>query len=1532
VPDDARAREALAVGHLDWGMNRAAGRIRIRVFNPEGLGYGSSHTVIETIADDSPFIVDSLTMTLNASSQGVHVKLHSVLAVERDARGQLLACGPTGAAEPPAKPESWTHFEIPRVPEARERRAIERRLTASLRDVRSAVRDWPRMLKQLRQAAGDLRRFAQGKDVEESVMFLDWLADHHFTLLGYCELTHGGRQAALGLLKSSKRGDTLRRRRTGKARGAEPLTITKAPIRSTVHRPALLDDIRIDAYDEAGRIRGEHRFVGLFTSAAYSERPRNIPLVRSKVQAVLRRSGLDPTSHRGKSLTHILDTFPRDDLIELGASELERIGMAVLNIEERRKTRLFVSESAYGDFYSCLVYLPRDAYSTQSRIRIETFLAEALGGEIVESRPAISESTLARLALTVRRKDGKSSLGDVDSLERRLVELATTWIDRARLALLESFPEDRALELHHRFAASFPIAYQEAVRGERISRDFAAVAEIADRKQTEHYELVAEGTKATFSVLSGDRSIPLYLTNPVLENMGVRLLRETSYELELSGCTIRIQDFIIESAHGEALDSDDLVQRFKECFAGTLDGSIENDGFNQLIVSAGLDWQQVVVLRAYCKYLLQCRSQFSQAYMLETLRRHPAIVRAYAALFDGYFNPSHGDLERERAVSGCLGIIREALDRARSLDEDRILRSFSAAIQATLRTNFYQRPHGEPKPYLSFKLDPTRIPDMPEPRPKFEIFVYSPLVEGVHLRGGHVARGGLRWSDRREDFRTEVLGLMKAQRVKNTVIVPTGAKGGFVLKNAPEDGALLRQHAVDCYRGFLRGLLDLTDNVVGERNVPPPSTICRDPPDPYLVVAADKGTASFSDTANAVAAEYGFWLGDAFASGGSAGYDHKKMGITARGVWESVQRHFREIGIDTQTEPFTVTGIGDMSGDVFGNGLLLSPQIRLIAAFNHRHIFVDPDPDPARSFAERKRLFELPRSGWDDYDSKRLSKGGGVYDRKARSIRLAPEARAALGIDENELPPPELIRRILRARVDLLFNGGIGTYVKASTEPHGEVSDPANDSVRVDGKELGARIVAEGGNLGLTQRGRIEFALAGGRINTDFIDNSGGVDSSDREVNIKILLADAIRRKALAPGRRNALLASMTDEVAELVLASNYAQTQALSMMLTKAHERIGEHARLIRMLESRGLLNRALEFLPGEEEIDERKRNGTGFTRPELAVILSYAKIELYESLAATDIPDEEYCQSEVFAYFPERLRKRFASSIRSHRLRREIAAMLISSSMINRMGPFFPLRSEHDTGGDAADVARAYAIVRGVFGTRELWREVEKLDGRLQAAVQYECFYECSRMIRRAVYWFLHRRSQNRNIEQSIGRKRAEVGAVLASLPAVLCGWSRRSYERDVGNFEVLGVPSGLAARIASLRLMTPALDIAELAIDFSADALTIARLYFELGRGLRLDWIREQIEDLEVEGQWRAMARGTLREALGREQRALLHGVLKKAGNRDYRVALAEWLAATTAGITRLKRTLDEMQTSGQMDFATLSIALREVGRLH
>ena len=953
----------------------------------------------------------------------------------------------------------------------------------------------------------------------------------------------------------------------------------------------------------------------------------------------------------------------------------------------------------------------------------------------------------------------------------------------------------------------------------------------------------------------------------------------------------------------------------------------------RLVVSADLHWREAALLRAFCKYILQTGIRFSQSYMQEVLGRYSAFCRALVEKFAARCDVDMPPAEREHRLAASDAAIRRELDRAVSLDDDRILRAFASVVSAILRTNYYQSEGGAAKPYVSFKLDPSKIPELPKPRPKFEIFVYSLRVEGVHLRGSKVARGGIRWSDRREDFRTEVLGLMKAQQVKNTVIVPTGAKGGFVCKALPPGGDrdAMQREVVACYNTFIRGLLDLTDNIVDGTIAPPERVLRHDDDDPYLVVAADKGTATFSDIANALSAERSFWLGDAFASGGSAGYDHKKMAITARGAWEAVKRHFRELGVDVRNQDFTVIGIGDMSGDVFGNGMLLSPHLKLLAAFNHQHIFLDPGPDQERSFAERQRLFALPRSTWDDYDRSVLSAGGGIYSRQSKAIELSAPAQAMLGVTQATLTPLELIRAILTMPCDLFWNGGIGTYVKASHEGHSDAGDPVNDAVRVDGRQLRCRVVAEGGNLGFTQRGRIEYALGGGRINTDFIDNSGGVDSSDREVNIKILLEDAIRRRALPREQRDALLATMTDDVAGLVLADNYAQTQALSMMESRAAERLGEHARLIRMLEAQGLLDRALEFLPTEEQIEERRAAARGLTRPELAVILSYSKIELVGSLAQTDIPEDPYLGTELESYFPPQLRTPIGSLIRKHRLAREIIAMLVGGSMINRMGPFFVLRAEEETGANVAQVARAYAIVRDVFDVRRLWREIEALDYKVQAKVQYDSIFQISRMVRRAVYWFLQNYARDLDIEPMVTRFRAGVLKVLQELPQLACGRCAARFEQDLKQYGELGLPEPVARQIAGLNVMTQVLDVIELAREFRLPPPEVAQLYFTLAHELKLDAIRDQIEALAVEGRWRAMARATLRETLAKQQRALMRSALAGHGAQSAARALAAWLEKHNAEIARVQRALDDMQMSGPADFATLSVALNEVGRL-
>ncbi len=1555
LPDDPELLARAALAHLAWARVRKAGTAKVRVLNPtmERDGWSTPHTVVETVNDDMPFLVDSLTMALGSLGCAIHLTVHPLLHVERAADGTLLAIDRENT--PATRTESFIHFEIVRETDIELLATIAARLEGVLRDVRAAVEDWPAMLERLETAAADLRA-TPGLPEElalESNAFLEWLAHDHFTLLGYreYELTRGDAfdelatrpGTGLGLLRAEPpAGDKVRLTGAARtvARSTNPLVITKTIERSTVHRPAALDHIGVKVFDATGRPQLERRFLGLFTAGAYNQNPRAIPLLRLKVRRLLDESGLDPRSHRGKTLQHILETLPRDDLFQASLEQLREIGRGILALQERHKLKLFCRRETFGRFYACLVYLPRDQYNERARRAIENVLLTGLNGSAVESEVTISESVLARLAVTVRTAPSQPSEPDVPALERTLANAVRTWIDRLREALLTELPEERALALLRRFGERFSAAYQEQADASRACRDIQTVALLDDAASELEIALVpseAERNPARLRVTTFKRmeAIPLHVALPVLENLALRVLSERVYEVSLERGSVWIQDFEVETADGAPLDPAEVGPRFKECFALVLRGDAENDGFNGFVLRARFDWREAMLLRAFCKYIVQTGLRYSQAYMQGVLARYPAYSRALIDKFAASFDVDRPADVRAEQLTASDAVLKRELDRAVSLDDDRILRAYGGLVGALLRTNYYQRDPAAAnrlKPYVSFKLDPLLLPELPKPRPRFEIFVYSERVEGVHLRASHVARGGIRWSDRREDFRTEILGLMKAQQVKNTVIVPNGAKGGFVCKALPVgDRDAIQREVVTCYRTFIRGLLDVTDNIVDGRIAPPERVLRKDDDDPYLVVAADKGTAAFSDTANALAAEYGFWLGDAFASGGSAGYDHKKMAITARGAWEAVKRHFREIGLDPSRQNFTVVGIGDMSGDVFGNGMLLSPHIKLIAAFNHQHIFIDPNPDPVRGIAERRRLFEMPRSSWDDYDRTALSEGGGIYSRQTKSIDLSPSAQAALGVSQRTLSPLEVIRAVLCASVDLLWNGGIGTYVKAESESHADAGDPVNDAVRVNGEALRCRVVAEGGNLGFTQRGRVEYALAGGRINTDFIDNSGGVDCSDREVNIKILLEEAIHRKKLSRSKRNDLLVQMKDEVAALVLANNYAQTQALSMMASRAAERLGEHARLIRVLEQEGLLDRALEFLPNEEQLEERRAAGRGLTRPELAIILSYSKIELQASLVQTDIPEDPYLATELENYFPPEVAGRFKTLIREHRLARQIISLLIGGSMINRMGPFFVLRAEEETGANVAQVARAYAIVREVFGVRRLWRDIEALDGKVEAKAQYDSIFEISRMVRRAVYWLLQNYSQQLEIEPMVVRFQGGIEEALDVLPRIVGNAGQQRLAAAAQSYEGRGVPAGVARQMAALGLMTQIFDVLELAREFRLPVPEVGELYFALAHELRLDAVREQIEGLKVDNRWRAMARATLRETLAQEQRALLRSVLGARGAATGAQALADWLARRTNEIARVQRGLDDMQATGPMDFATLSVALREVGRL-
>ncbi len=1561
--DDLRASQpgdlaAAAIAHLKFATVRPRHRPRVRVYNPtvERDGYTSTHTVAEITVEDMPFLVDSLGMVFTKAGLAIHRMMHPVLLMKRDRGGKLLAIA-TEPGDPSFTAESWQRFEIDRLEDEAAQRALERQLLDSLDDVRVAVADWPAMREAVLNAANDLEDShapVPPPQLREAQALLRWMADNNFTLLGYREyaLERGRSEDILEPLTATGLG-ILRGRRNTKsdtktlkgamrehARDPQLLTITKANSVATVHRATYLDYIGVKTFDRQGRVTGEKRILGLFTSGVYHRSPREIPLLRHKIERVVAHYGLDPASHDAKAVLHVLDTYPRDELFQATDADLIRIVRAVVNLYERQRVRVLLRRDVFGRFYSALVYVPRDRYTTQVRHKMEAVIKDELKSTAIDSQIQISESALARVHMIVRLPSGPQERVDIDALEQRIADAVTTWEDRLRDALVDKYGEAEGLRIAKRLNGTFPAAYQEDTSAQTALVDIEHLFEIvADPDRMAMRLVPGDGASLHLRLLRSASPIALSRALPILENMGFRVVSERPYKLGIvSSREVWLQDFEMQRRDRSRIDIADLGPRFNELFLAVWTGRAENDGFNQLVVVAGLTWRQAMVLRAYCRFILQSAATFSQTYMEQVLASNPELARMLWEVFEAQFDPTHAAKRRDADVARLRERFNRRLDAVKSLDEDRILRRFAGSIAATLRTNYFQTETTEsgavvPKSYVSFKLDSRAIDELPQPRPAFEIFIYSPRVEGVHLRMGHVARGGIRWSDRREDFRTEVLGLMKAQNVKNTLIVPVGAKGGFVPKRLPAGASRedVQREGVECYRTFIRGLLDVTDNIVGGKVVPPRDVVRRDGDDAYLVVAADKGTATFSDIANRIAAEYGFWLGDAFASGGSAGYDHKKMGITARGAWECVKRHFRELGVDTQTQDFTAVGIGDMSGDVFGNGMLQSPHIKLIAAFNHLHIFIDPTPDPARSFAERQRLFALPRSSWEDYDRKVMSKGGGIYARASKSIRISREAQLALGVTRDTFTPAELIRAILSAPVDLLWNGGIGTYVKSSEETNAEIGDRTNDPLRVDGQDLRAKVVGEGGNLGFSQRGRVEYALRGGRINTDFIDNSAGVDCSDHEVNIKIMLNSLPPRALPALGERNRMLAQMTDDVAAHVLRDNYLQSQAISMLEARAVSDLMEHAHTIRSLEVAGQLDRALEFLPTSEEIDERQRLRRGLTRPELAVLLAYGKISLYSHLIDSDVPEDPYLSNELQRYFPPRIQQRYDRYLKLHRLRREIIATATTNSLVNRMGPSFARRAQEDTGADAATVVRAYAIARESFDMRATWSQIEGLDTAIDAQLQYEMMYETTSLLRFVTYWLIHRQRDALHIEQQVHRLRSALAALDDVLPSVLAGEDKIDYERRRDRMLTAKAPAPLAQRIASLPALRSGPDIVDIAQTTNLAAASVASVYFGLSTALSLDWLRNRIEHLSVEGHWQAVARTTLRDTIYGLQRSLTLKVLKAKGRGKPQSALAAWLAQERGAVEALRHSIGEMRALKQMDFATLSVALQAVRRI-
>ncbi|WP_375432443.1 NAD-glutamate dehydrogenase [uncultured Friedmanniella sp.] len=1591
----------LVESHYRSALARPTGTAVITIRTPgraDGWTAGGA-TVVQVVTDDRPFLVDSLTMEVLRQGWSVREVFHPQLYVRRDDAGTLLTIARSDArTELGVLAESWMHLEIlpPARPEDPDQLGpdLERGLREVLGLVSDTVQDWDAMMARAGETAELLGRptdlpGAAAPDRAAAVALarelLGWLNADHFTYLGYREYRLTSESASpesvaasvadgvgddrvrytvvpgtgLGIL----RGDAddpgafhaLPLANTGSqpGAGAELMVVTKDNSRSRVHRPAYLDYLGLRLFDDDGRVVGERRFLGLFSSSAYSESVARVPVLRQKAVAVLGRTGYDEHSHGGKAVLDVLETYPRDELFQTPLAELSVTVEKIAHLKERRQVRMFVRADPYGRYLSCLVYLPRDRYTTAVRRKMEDLLLRRLGGATIDYTARVTESVLARLHFVTRMPVG-SPLGAVDvaALERELTATTRSWDDEFADQLVAADGVTDGAERLGVMAGALPESYKEDYDPAQAVADLTALDALSGSSAmslTVHGAVRADDeADLRLKIFRRDASMSLSKILPHLSLLGVDVIDERPYELALRDERAFVYDFGLTVPGGrEAVAStwgSGVRDRFLAAFAASYEGDSEADGYNALVLGAGLDWRQVSVLRAIGRYLQQAGSTYSQAYIASALNANAGLAARLVALFETKFDPRASSAEgaeldwlaRTERVSWLTAEVTAGLDDVASLDHDKIVRSYLAVLGAATRTNFYRtETSGAARPALAIKLSPRLIPDLPEPRPAFEIFVYSPRVEGVHLRFGAVARGGLRWSDRAEDFRTEILGLVKAQMVKNTVIVPVGAKGGFYARRLP-DPALDREawlaEGTGCYQVFIESLLDVTDDVV-EGTITTPTDVLRyDGDDPYLVVAADKGTATFSDTANAISLRRGFWLGDAFASGGSAGYDHKAMGITARGAWASVTRHFRELGLDVDREDFTCVGIGDMSGDVFGNGMLLSKHIRLVVAFDHRHVFLDPTPDAASSWAERARLFALPRSSWADYDTSLISAGGGVYPRTLKTIAVSPELREVLdlGASVTSLAPTELISACLRAPVDLLWNGGIGTYVKSAAESSAEVGDKANDALRVNGSELRARCVGEGGNLGLTQRGRIEYATAGGRINTDFVDNSAGVDTSDHEVNIKILLAGEVAAGRLTTPDRDALLASMTDEVAGLVLAHNHSQNLALANAEHQAYSMAGVHEDWMARLEERGLLDRQIEFLPSEDELELRRSAKRGLTSPELATLLAYTKIVLESELDASALPDEEYLASDLVHYFPQALQERYAAQMPGMRLHREIITTVAVNRFVDSAGISCFHRISMETGAGPADIVLAHVAARAVFGADALDAAIGELDHQVDAATQTVLRLEVRTLVERATRWLVSRRRPV-DVRALVDELGDGVGRVRTALPDLLPGREREAFEARLERYRKAGVPAALARAVAALPPAYAALTIVTVAGRSSAELLDIAEVHLDLAARLGLDRLLTRIIELPRNDRWQTMARAALRDDLhavhaGLTAQALTH--LEQPNDtesgRDAEQVVAEW-ERSVPGASEAVKTLRSI-CAGRPDLARMSVGLR------
>ena len=1546
-------QRAFDIGRMHWktAQMRQAKNPIVKVYNLTNSS--STYTAIEIVTDNMPFLVDSVRMLLNGQGLIINLALHPVFEVDRDPKGKLKQV--LAPQQDKLKPnthlrESFIYLQIDRIFETTKLVALEKDLLAVLQDVRRSVADWQKVRKQLYKLIEELNAAEMStalQEFTEVAQFLTWLDQQNFTFLG-CQHYNVKRtkqgmtclpvtESALGIMRSKKfaienyAADVLQQLGKLGAR-KQLLLVTKSVQRSTVHRPGHLDYIIVRHFDQQGTIVGETRFVGLYASNAYRRHPGDVPIIKSKINRVFNKAGYDPVSHIGKSFLHILETFPRDELFQIDESELYEIAKAILHLGDRQRVKLFMREDQLHRFVTCLIYVPRDRYDTNLRLRMSAIIQKELVSTSLDFNVRLSDDSFARVECFIRTDPAIFPKYDAKKLEQMLEQASRSWVDELKQLMLSQFSEQECIAAFTHFNAAFPVAYQEGFQVYQAAEDITRLQHLSGKNvlSVNLYQ-AKSNNQLRLKLYKYGQSIAPSDSLPILENMGVRVLQETPYQITVpDGRSLWVHDHGLECKL-EGTTFDQFKTDFEEIFVAAWSGEIESDGFNSLGLLASLSAREISLLRAYCKYLLQGTLTFSQTYMEQCLNRYANIANHIVQLFTHRFDPQIQIENSRQKQQKIEKKIRKALDQVSSLDDDRILNNFLSLVLATVRTNFYQID----KPYISFKFDTSQVIELPEPRPIFEIFVYSPRIEGVHLRAGKVARGGLRWSDRREDFRTEILGLVKAQKVKNAVIVPTGAKGGFVVKQPPASGdreAFLNE-GIACYKQFIGGLLDLTDNVKSDKLVPPSNVVRYDEDDPYMVVAADKGTAAFSDIANSVADDYGFWLGDAFASGGSNGYDHKRMGITAKGAWESVKLLFRDLGKDIQTQPFTVIGIGDMAGDVFGNGMLLSKKIKLVGAFNHMHIFIDPAPDPAASFKERQRLFRMPRSTWEDYDATLISKGGCIFSRSAKSINLSKQIQELLGIQKKSVVPNELIGFMLKAPIDLLWNGGIGTYVKASREQHSDVGDRANDGLRVDASELQCKVIGEGGNLGVTQAARIEFALHGGSVDSDFIHNAGGVDCSDHEVNIKILLNQSMQTKKLTENQRVKLLEEMTDEVAGLVLQSNYWQGQAITLIEAEAPQLLEEHSRYMRKLESSDQLQRQLEGLPDDEQLLERKAMGKGLTRPEIAVLVSYSKIIAEAELIDSDLWDDPYFADELLRYFPLPLRKRFPGLIHQHPLRKEILATFIVNRMINRMGCTYLYRTQDETGARMAEITRAYTIAWEVFGLRQVWSEVAGLDHKVPASSQIDMMLEAVRLIDRAGKWLLRSRKQLLSVRDVIAEYKEGAEALQQKLPQMLEISEDPIIQETLQAYTEQGVSSVLATKVVAMDALHCTFDVVGTSKKMKLPLAMVFDTYFALSAFLNVYWLRIKLRDYKPETHWQELARKSHLDDLYRVLDSLTRDVLSVGTKTDQPIQRIEiWHDQNRDAVDRCLRIPQELKAIEHLDLAMFAVALRELQNLH